>query len=168
MSVKKMTLLALYATVSLTVYAVESMLPPLAPIPGIKLGLANIVTLILLYRYTLREASLVLTVRILLSALLFGQAVSLLYSLFGGVLGMFVMYFFNRLFKKQALFITGAVGGLAHNIGQLLVAYALTRSAGIWTYLPFLILSGVITGFFTGLAAFFATRYLKPHLPELP
>lgn len=168
MSVKKMTLLALYATVSLAVYAVESMLPPPAPIPGLKLGLANIVTLILLYRYTLREAALVLTVRILLSALLFGQAVSLLYSLFGGILSMLVMYCFNRLFKKRTLFITGAVGGLSHNIGQLLIAHALTRSAGIWVYLPFLILSGVLTGFFTGLAASFAARYLKPHLPDLP
>lgn len=166
MPVKKMTILALYATVSLAVYAAESMLPPLIPIPGIKLGLANIVTLILLQHYSLRETALVLSVRILLSSLLFGQAVSLLYSLSGGILSMLIMFLISRLLKKQMLFLTGATGGLAHNIGQLLTAYALTRSTGVLAYLPFLILSGVITGLFTGLAASFAGRYLRRHLPD--
>lgn len=163
MSVRKMTLLALYATASLAIYAAESMLPPPVPIPGIKLGLANIVTLILLQRYSLKETALVLTVRILLSALLFGQAVSLLYSLSGGILSLLVMFFFSRLFQKQMLFIVGATGGLAHNLGQLLAARALTRTAGVWAYLPFLVLSGVITGLFTGAAASRANRYLPSH-----
>lgn len=167
MSVRKMTTLALYATVSLAVYAAESMLPPPIPIPGIKLGLANIVTLILLRRYTLREAALVLTARILLSSLLFGQAVSLLYSLSGGVASMIMMFLVLWLLKKQMLFMAGAVGGLAHNIGQLLIAYMLTRSAGVWAYLPFLIPSGILTGLFTGMAASFADRYLRRHPPGL-
>ena len=81
MGTKKLTVLSLYAALSLAIYAAESALPPLAPIPGFKLGLANIVTLILLLRGTTRDAALVLTVRILLSAMLFGQAMSLLYSL---------------------------------------------------------------------------------------
>lgn len=165
MSVRKMTLLALYATASLAVYAAESMLPPPVPIPGIKPGLANIVTLILLRRYSLRETALVLTARILLSALLFGQAVSLLYSLSGGVLSLLVMFFFSRLFQKRLLFLVGAVGGLTHNLGQLLAAYALTRTAGVWAYLPFLILSGVIAGLFTGTAASWADRFLPSHPP---
>lgn len=163
MSVRKITLLALYTTASLAVYAAESMLPPPVPIPGIKLGLANIVTLILLRRYSLRETALVLTARILLSALLFGQAVSLLYSLFGGVLSLLVMFVFSRLFQKRLLFLVGAVGGLTHNLGQLLAAYVLTRTAGIWAYLPFLVLSGVITGLFTGTAASWANRFLPSH-----
>lgn len=160
MSVRKMTFLALYATASLAVYAAESLLPPPVPIPGIKLGLANIVTLLLLRRFSLREAALVLTVRILLSALLFGQAVSLLYSLSGGILSLLMMFFFSRLFQKRLLFLVGAIGGLTHNLGQLLAAYALTHTAGIWAYLPFLVLSGVVTGLFTGVAASWADRYL--------
>ncbi|MCM1024834.1 MAG: Gx transporter family protein [Roseburia sp.] len=164
MSVRKMTLLALYATISLAIYAAESILPPPVPIPGIKLGLANIITLILLRRYSLREAALVLTVRILLSALLFGQAVSLFYSLSGGFLSLLVMFLFCRLFQKRMLFLVGAVGGLTHNLGQLLAAYALTRAASVLAYLPFLILSGVLTGLFTGLAAFWADRYLPTRL----
>ena len=81
MPVKKVTLLALFTTLSLAIYAIESAVPPLVPIPGIKLGLANIVTLVLLRHFSARDAALVLLARILLSALLFGQALSLLYSL---------------------------------------------------------------------------------------
>lgn len=160
MSVRKMTLLALYAAASLAVYAAESMLPPPVPIPGVKLGLANIVTLLLLRRFSPRDAALVLTARILLSGLLFGQAVSLLYSLSGGFLGLLAMSFFCHLFQKQMLFLVGAIGGLAHNLGQLLIAFALTRTVGVWAYLPFLVLSGVLAGLFTGLAASWADRYL--------
>lgn len=91
MSVKKLTLLSLFTTLSLAVYAAESALPPLAPVPGMKLGLANIVTLILLRHFSWKDAAAVLTARIALSALLFGQALSLLYSLAGGLLSLAVM-----------------------------------------------------------------------------
>ena len=80
MSLKRLTNLALYTTLSLAVYAIESAFPMLIPIPGIKAGLANIITMILLRENSLRDASLVLTSRILLSALLFGQGMSLMYS----------------------------------------------------------------------------------------
>lgn len=166
MSVKKMTVLALYTTLSLAIYTAESAIPPLVPIPGIKLGLANIITLILLQHYSLKETSMVLAARILLSSLLFGQALSLLYSLAGGVLGMLVMYAVSRLLRKKMLFLTGAMGGLTHNLGQLLAAFALTATPGVLSYLPFLILSGIITGLFTGLAAFFAERLLSQSLPS--
>ena len=101
MQTKKLTTLALYATLSLAIYAAESALPPLAPIPGFKLGLANVITLILLLRYTLRDAALVLVVRILLSALLFGQALSLLYSLAGGISSLLVMGLINTILHKK-------------------------------------------------------------------
>lgn len=76
MKLKRLTALSLYVTLSLAIYAVESAIPPLVPIPGIKLGLANIITLILLRRHSLQDAALVLTARILLSTLLFGQFMS--------------------------------------------------------------------------------------------
>ena len=164
MPLKKMTLLSLFATLSLAIYAVESAIPPLVPIPGIKLGLANIITLILLRHFSGKEAFLVLLTRIILSALLFGQALSLLYSFSGGTLSLLVMMLVMKLLHKRLLFLAGAMGGLAHNIAQLLTAYGVTSTPGVLAYLPFLILSGVITGLFTGLCAGFAGRYLMPYL----
>ena len=164
MSLQKLTTLALYTTLSLAVYALESAIPPLIPLPGVKLGLANIITLILLQRYTAKEAFLVLIARMLLSALLFGQVLSLLYSLAGGILSFAAMYPANRLLQKKLPFLTGAVGGLFHNIGQILTAFAITATAGVFAYLPYLAISGIITGLFTGLCAHFAGRYLLSRL----
>ena len=165
MQTKKLTALALYATLSLAVYAAESALPPLVPIPGFKLGLANIITLILLQRYTSKDAALVLTVRILLSALLFGQALSLMYSLTGGFLSLLIMCSVNRLLQKKHLMLTGAMGGLTHNAGQLLLAFAITATPGVLAYLPFLLPAGILTGLFTGLCARLADRCLpRPHV----
>lgn len=164
MPLKKLTLLSLFTTISLAVYAIESAVPPLVPIPGIKLGLANIVTLVLLRRFRAADALMVLFCRILLSALLFGQALSLLYSLAGGIFSLLVMAFVMRLLRKKMLFLTGAMGGLAHNTGQLLTALVITATPGVLSYLPFLIPGGILTGLFTGLCAGFLGKYLSPHL----
>lgn len=165
MSTKKLTLLAMFATISLAIYAAESAIPPLVPLPGVKLGLANVVTLILLRHFSLRDAAIVLSARIGLSALLFGQALSLLYSLAGGVLSLLVMALVMKLLCKRMVFLTGAMGGLAHNMAQLITALAVTSTPGVLAYLPFLTLSGVLTGAFTGFRAQAAGRYLMPHLP---
>lgn len=164
MSVKKVSFLALFTTLSLAVYAIESAVPPLVPIPGLKLGLANIITLVLLRHFTVRDALLVLSARIILSALLFGQALSLLYSLAGGLLSLLVMALAMKLLQKHMLFLTGALGGLSHNMGQFLTACALT-SGGVLPYLPFLVLSGILTGLFTGFCAGFLGKYLSPQFP---
>ena len=164
MSVQKMTTLAFFTTLSLAIFAIESAIPPLVPIPGIKLGLANIITLILLAHFTFRDALWVLLARILLSTLLFGQALSLLYSLAGGIFSLLVMAFVMRLLRKKTLFLTGAMGGLAHNTGQLLTALVITAPPGVLSSLPFLIPGGILTGLFTGLCAGFLGKYLSPHL----
>ena len=162
MPLKKVTFLALFTTLSLAVYAIESAIPPLAPIPGIKPGLANIVTLILRRHFSVKDAIVVLLSRILLSALLFGQALSLLYSLSGGLLSLLVMALVMRLLQKNLVFLTGAMGGLAHNMGQLALAFAVTSTKGVFSYGPFLILSGILTGLFTG----FCAGFLGKHLPS--
>ena len=161
---RKLTLLALFTALSLAIYAAESAIPPLIPLPGIKLGLANIITLILLRHGTAKDAFFVLVARILLSALLFGQVLSLLYSFIGGCLSFCIMYISNRLLYKKFPFLTGALGGLFHNLGQLLTAFVITSSAGVFAYTPYLVISGILTGLFTGLCACFASRYLLPHI----
>lgn len=164
MKVRKLTALALYTTLSLAIYAVESAIPPLVPIPGIKLGLANIITLVVLRNYSFRDTALVVIARILLSTLLFGQFMSLLYSLAGGILSLLMMACVSCLLRKGYLYLTGAIGGLTHNLGQLAVAFLLTATSGVLAYLPFLMLSGILTGVFTGLCAMFAERLLLPHI----
>lgn len=166
MPARKLTLLALFTTISLAVFAIESAIPPLAPIPGIKLGLANIVSLVLLRHYRAGDAALVVAARILLSAFLFGHAMSLLYSLAGGLAALLVMAAFMALLQKKYVFLTGAMGGLAHNIGQIAVAAAVTAGPAVLSYLPFLILSGILTGLFTGLCAHFTGKRLASHLPR--
>ncbi len=167
MSVRKTAVLALFTTLSLAVFAIESAIPPLVPIPGIKLGLANIVTLILLCHFRAGDALVVLLSRILLSAFLFGQALSLLYSLAGGLISLCVMAVAMRILQKKLLFLTGALGGLTHNLGQLAMAYLVTRTGGVLAYVPFLVLSGILTGLFTGLCAGFSGKLLPPFLSDI-
>lgn len=167
MGLRKLTTLALYTTLSLIIFAIESAIPPLVPIPGIKPGLANIITLILLRNDSVKDTALVLCARILLSTLLFGQAVSLLYSLVGASLSLAAMAIVNRLLHNRYIFLTSVTGGITHNLGQLLVAYLITEVAGVLLYLPFLILAGMVTGMFTGLCAHFAQKYLLPAIRRL-
>lgn len=161
-SVKRLTFLALFSTLSLAVFAIESAIPPLVPIPGVKLGLANIITLIVLKNASGKDALFVLFVRILLSSLLFGQAMSLLYSLAGGFLCLFSMWLANRLLQGHFLFLTSIVGAIFHNVGQIGIALLLTATPGVLAYLPFLMISAIVTGLFTGLCAGFLNRRLKP------
>lgn len=157
---KRLTALALFTTLALAIYYVETLLPTLVPIPGIKLGLANIITLIVLKNLSAKDASLVLLMRIFIATFLFGQAMSLLYSLAGGFLCLLSMYVINKLLQGQYLFLTGIFGALFHNLGQLAVAILLTSSIAALSYIPFFVVSACITGLFTGLCAHFTQKYL--------
>lgn len=163
MQIRKLTTLALYTTLALIIYSVESLMPPPVPIPGIKLGLSNIITLVVLTKYSSKDTLLLLTARILLSTFLFGQAMSLLYSLAGGLLSFVTMVLVQHLLQKHFIYLTAIVGALFHNIGQLLVAFLITSVPGVLTYLPFLIVSAVLTGLFTGLCAHFTLKYFTKH-----
>ena len=167
MHLRRLTSLALFTTLSLIIFTLESAIPPLVPIPGIKLGLANIITLILLRNYTAKDALLVLLARTLLSTFFFSQAISLVYSLAGGLLSLGVMALCSRLLQRKYTFLTGISGGLTHNLGQLMAAYLLTSVPGVLVYLPFLMLGGMLTGLFTGLCAHFAQKYLRPILNHI-
>ncbi len=157
---KHLTTLALFATLALAIYGAESLLPPLLPIPGMKLGLANIITLLVLTKYDAKDAFLVLLARILLSTFAFGQALSLLYSLCGGICCFGAMCLIKHLLKNKHLYITSIFGALFHNLGQILIALILTRTLGVLSYLPFLIICAIVTGLFTGLSAHFAAKLL--------
>lgn len=150
---KKVTYLGLLAALSLGIYALESALPPIFPIPGIKPGLSNIITLYVLRRFGKKESSLVLFMRIALAGLLFGSGISIVYSLAGGFGALLIEIIIDAATKKKHLYITGAFGGLIHNMCQLLTASVIMGSAYVFSYAPYLAISGIITGLFTGLAA---------------
>lgn len=160
MNAKKLSILSIYTTIALTIYVIEASLPALAPVPGIKLGLANIVTLFVLIRYSAKDALMLLIVRIIISTLITGQAVSFIYSICGGILCLLIMYIINRLLNGQFIYLTSIMGAIAHNVGQILAAYFILQMSGILIYIPYLIISGIVTGSFTGLICFYSNKYI--------
>lgn len=140
----------LLVALALVLSYAESLIPPLFAVPGMKLGLTNLVVLTALYAIDIRSAVLINIIRIALAAALFGNGVSFLYSLAGGILSCLVMI----LLKKTGRFsMTGvsAAGGVTHNAGQILVAMALMETAAIGWYLTVLWISGLLSGLAVGL-----------------
>lgn len=161
MQTRKLTVLALLAAAALIIHTIEGFLPPPLPIPGIRLGLANIITLFVLCTYSYKEALAVLIVRIVLASLFFGQAVSFTYSLAGGFMCLIVMGLINSRMKGHFVFLTGVFGALTHNMTQIMVARFLTGTSGVFVYVPYLAISAVVTGLFTGLCAHFLLKHLR-------
>lgn len=154
-SVKQLILLSLLTAMSLTLFLVEAQFPLPIGIAGIKLGLANLVTLFLLQKFTLRDAASVLVVRILLGNIFTGQVVSLSYSIAGGLLSLLVMWRLCRILHGKSLWFVSIMGGIFHNLGQILVAMCYLGTGGILYYLPFLLVSGILMGFLIGMATQF-------------
>ncbi|MBE6787455.1 MAG: Gx transporter family protein [Ruminococcaceae bacterium] len=158
---KKLTLLGLLAALSIILSFVESLLPPIyAAVPGIKIGLANIVSVLLLYKFSLKDTAIVTLVRVLTVAFLFGNVMTLSYSLAGAFLSITVM----ALLKKTKLFSTIGVsisGGVAHNLGQIIVAILVTSTLEIGYYMIFLCISGVLSGTLIGILGALVLKYTK-------
>lgn len=150
MKAKKLTLLSLFCAVAMIMSYLESLVP--LPLPfGIKVGLPNIIIIFILYRIGAKEAIAVSIVRVLLVSLLFGNALSLAYSISGAVLSILTMI----LLKKINLFSSIAVsvvGGIAHNAGQIIVACIVMDTIEISYYLPVLAISGIVAGVLVGIA----------------
>lgn len=131
---------------------VESLIPIQLGIPGVKLGLANLIIVIALYKMRLSEVFLLSIVRILLSGFLFGNYFSILYSLAGGLLSLVVMALLKKMGDFSVMGISMA-GGVFHNVGQLVVAMMVVETFSVGYYLPVLLVAGLVTGFLIGVAA---------------
>lgn len=151
MKTKPLVLLSLLTAIALTIFIVEAQLPPLVAVPGIKMGLANIITLFALRFFTRRQAAAILFVRVVLGCLLGGQISALFYSLGGGFVCLAVESFVIRRVPDKQLWAVSVLGAIAHNITQLLIAALLISSPTVFWYLPALLAAGIITGAFTGL-----------------
>ena len=166
MKTKHLTTLALLTAIALILFTVEAQIPPPVPIPGVKLGLANIVTVFVLFRFGPRDALLVLLARILLGSAFAGSPVTLLFSLGGGLLCWLVMLPLRRILTERQLWVCGVLGAMAHNLGQIAVCVAVYHTAAVLVYLPALLLAGMAAGLFTGLAAQFLLGWLRGKLPD--
>ncbi len=148
--VNKIVTLSLLTSLALIIFSVENMIPPIVPIQGVKLGLANVITLFLILTADKKSALAVLIVRVLLAAIFAGQAISLIYSLCGGLLALAVMCGVNILLEGRPVWFISTMGAVFHNIGQILAA-AILMSWKVVSYLPVLLLSGCITGGLIGI-----------------
>ena len=159
--IKKLTVLAVLTALGIALQLLESYLPFLVNLPGGKLGLANIVTLIVLYLYGARAGFSVALLRSVLGALLFGGVVGMLYSVSGAVLATAVMYFAKQKLTKLSIVGVSVLGACMHSAAQVCVAGVLLSGVLIYTYLPALLIVATVCGTFTGLAAKFAVQHMK-------
>ena len=154
------SLSAVLAALALIFSYVEVLIPFNFGIPGIKLGLSNLIVLIALYKLGGRYAFTVNVTRILLSALLFGGVSALMYSMAGGLLSFVVMY----LLMKTGIFSPVGVsmaGGVFHNVGQLTVSALVVETAKVYFYMPVLLISGMVTGILLGATATLILKRLR-------
>ena len=152
-STKQLTFMALLTAIALAIHVAEAQIPAPVPIPGVKLGLANIVTVYAVFTLGAGPALMILVARILLGSLFAGQVMSLAYSLAGGLLCFVVMLLLKRVLTRRQIWVASVIGAIFHNIGQILVAIVVTGTPAIVSYLPVLLLSGIAAGLFTGFAA---------------
>lgn len=161
MKTRDLTLMSMLTAVGLIIFVVEAQIPVPVAIPGVKLGLSNVVTLFALWTLSRRAAATVLILRVVLGNFVVGNLMVLFYSLSGGLLCLLVMALMKSLFSEKQIFILSMFGAMAHNIGQLAVAVFVMGTSSILLYAPILLLSGLITGFFTGQCAQAVILHMK-------
>ena len=149
---KKLTLLAMMITFAIILSYIESKIPAFVAIPGVKIGLANIVVIYVLFKLGIKEAIVISGVRVFIISLLFGNPISLIYSIAGAFLSLTVMFILKKLTPLKEVSLS-VVGGVMHNVGQIAVASLILETNVLVYYLPFLILSGTIAGIAVGIAA---------------
>ncbi len=161
MTAKKTAFYGMFLALALVAGYIEQLLPINLGIPGVKLGLANIVTMLLLYIVGVRSAALITGLRIVLSGCLFGSGFAMAYSAAGAVLSILMMALFKKTGKFSSTGVS-VVGGVFHNIGQILVAMIVLETKALVYYLPLLLLSGLAAGVVIGVLSGILVRRLSP------
>lgn len=160
MNLKKLTILGLLLANALVLSYVESLFGFYIGIPGAKLGLANLVTLLLLYTYGAKEAVIMNLLRILMTGFLFSGLFGIIYSIVGAGFSFMAMYLVKKTGKFSILGVS-ITGGVTHNIGQLMVAMILMGNQNVIFYLPVLLIAGTVTGMILGYIGALLLPYLK-------
>lgn len=168
-SVNRMTVFGLLIALAFVLSYLESLIPIAAVgffVPGMKIGLANIVVMVALYTLGYRDAFVMSVVRVILVGFTFGNTVSMWYSLAGSITSFCIM----AVLKKMDLFSmipVSIAGGIFHNVGQVCIAMLLMENAGVWAYMPMLFVSGIITGTVIGLLGGEVSARIRKAVPDL-
>lgn len=149
---KKTGYLGIFLAIALICSYIETLIPLPIGIYGVKLGLTNIVVVLMLYIIGAKESLAISVLRIILVGFMFGNAFSIIYSLAGGLLSFVVMFILKKTNKFKCISVS-VTGGISHNIGQILVAAVIVKNYNILFYIPVLLIAGVITGFIIGMLA---------------
>lgn len=155
MRTKRLVLLGLLTAIALTIFMLEAQLPPIVPLPGVKIGLANIVTVFAVFALGAKDGALVLFARVFLGAVFAGNFSTVFYSAAGGGCAILVTILLKRVLKNNQLFVAGCLGAAAHSIGQMAAAILISGTPQLIVYLPVMVAISVVTGLFTGLCAQF-------------
>ena len=159
--VRKLTELAVLTAVALIIFVIELQIPNPFPIPGIKVGLANIITVYAVYHYRAVEVAALVTARLLLGAVFSGNLPALIYSAAGAYLCLAGMLLLKRWIDERHLWMASVFGAVLHNTGQMAAALLMLRTPQLLLYYPFLLVSGCLAGAFTGLCAQLVSARLK-------
>ena len=155
MKTRKIAVLGLLTAIALTIFMVEAQIPSIVPLPGVKLGLANIVTVFTVFALGPGDGILVLAARIFLGAVFAGNFSTIFYSAAGGALAIAATILLRKILNRNQMWVAGCLGAVAHSIGQMAMAVLLLGTPSIVVYLPVMIVISIITGLFTGFAAQF-------------
>lgn len=159
MTTKKVAQLGMLTTLALILSYVESLIPVFVGIPGVKLGLANLVVVFALYRMTVKDALIVSVIRVLLAGFMFGNLMSIVFSLVGTLFSIAAMYFLKRI-KGFSILGVSIAGGCMHNLGQLCVSVFVVQTSRLIYYFPVLMISGIVTGLLIGILTELILRYI--------
>ena len=166
-TVKKITYLAILTALAIGIHVAESLLPIPIPVPGVKLGFANIITLFFLFHkpgsMSAADAFTILVIRITAGLLITGRFMAFAYSLTGGIFAFLAILLSKRFVTKKQIWVAGVLGAIFHNIGQILAAMILTGTPWIIVYLPILLIAAIITGTLTGVITQMVLLRLENH-----
>lgn len=151
-SAYKAAFIGLLGAFAIIISYIESLIPINIGIPGIKPGFANIVIVIVLYAMNIKSAAIINLIRIIIIGIMFGNILSVCFSIAGAVLSMLVMVLIKRI-KGVSMIGVSVCGGVAHNLGQIAAAATITTIYSLLYYIPFLIIGGIITGIIVGIVA---------------
>lgn len=160
--IKKMVYLSLLAAQAIVLSILESQLPVPTVVPGIKLGLANIITLVTLVFFSYSDTLIIVLIRCVISALFMGGPVLFMFSLSGGLLSATIMWIMLKSMKNLFSFVGMSIAGsIAHNVGQVMAACFIMSDLSVTAYLPVLLVSGILMGSFVGICSTFMVKALK-------